>query len=144
MNIKIAQCEIYIRARPDVMMRLYRDVSSWPIWDEELDCVSLDGPFQNGTFGKLKPKGGPIFKFMLIDVDERGFSNIAKLPGARLIFNHTVEEKNNGVIVRHEAHISGPLSLLFLLILKRQITGGLKTAMINLKHLAEKNEQATI
>jgi hypothetical protein len=144
MNIKIAQCEIYIRTTPDVIMRFYRDVSSWPIWDGELDCVSLDGSFQNGTIGKLKPKRGPAFKFMLIDVDERGFSNVSKLPGARLVFNHTIEEKNNGVIVRHEAHISGPLSLFFFLILKRHITGGLKTAMNNLKHQAEKNEQETI
>ena len=39
--------------------RLWSDVEGWRRWDEEVEWSRLDGPFEVGSRGVLKPKKGP-------------------------------------------------------------------------------------
>ena len=37
------------------LWRRYADPASWPEWDQQTEKVAIDGPFEAGTSGWLKP-----------------------------------------------------------------------------------------
>ena len=48
-------------ASPQTIWDIWQDVKNWPTWDHGIEFSTLEGPFQNGTRGTLKPKGGPLY-----------------------------------------------------------------------------------
>lgn len=138
MTLCLADEAIEIASTAERIMQIYRDVEKWPEWDDELEKVEWLGPFNQGNQGRLKPKGGPWVNFMLLSVDNHGFTNVSKLPLSNLEFEHTITKNSMGVTVRHRVKISGLLSIFFFAFFNKKIGRGLPLALRKLKAKAEK------
>ncbi len=126
-------------ASPGEVWALWEDVPGWTRWDEGLDSISLDGPFAEGTPGKIKPSGGPGLRFALIHVDpQRAFTDETRLPLCRLRFAHVLEQTPDGqttITVRVSFH--GLLSPLFQRVIGKDIAAGLAGQVERLARVAE-------
>ena len=117
----------------------YVDVAQWCEWSVEgVEWSRLDGPFEVGTTGKSKPPGRlPAGSFRLdAVVPEQMFGSETKLPGARLRFEHIIQPADAGVTITHRAVVDGPLTWLWLPLLRKSIERGLAPGVERLAKLA--------
>lgn len=134
--------EIKIKAKPSVIWRYWTDVENWNKWDADIAYSKLQGKFDVGTKGELKPKKGPKAKFEITNVTlNKQFKNISNLPLTKLEFNHVIEDSSDGVIVRHSIQMTGLLTGLFSRIVGRELAKGLPVALQNLKDMVEMEEK---
>lgn len=130
-------------ASPKQLWTHYADPASWPNWDHDIAEVTIDGPIATGARGALKPTKGPRVSFVFSEVIPGvRFTNVCRLPLARLTFSHRIEASNTGTRFTHSAAITGPLSALFARIMGRDIATGMPTAMRVLARLAEQTSQS--
>lgn len=137
--------EALAKAQPSDVWSIWIDVSSWPKWDQELEWSSLNGPFQVGTEGQLKPKGWPPSKFHLISVEEnKAHGDKTVMPMTEIIFNHSVATLGNGQVrVVHHVEVRGLLAPLLWLTMRRTLKKGLPKAVSTLAQLAEERSTKT-
>lgn len=125
-------------ATPAQLWARYAEPATWPEWDAETSKVTAQGPIAAGTRGTLKPTKGPTAAFTFTEVTpEVGFTDVTRLPLARLTFVHHIEPIATGSRFTHRATITGPLSPLFARVIGSKIAAGLPTAMRALARLAE-------
>ena len=132
-------CEhaVTTNATPSQVWARYADPQTWPEWDAATERVTLYGPFAVGSRGTLKAVGGPTTRFTLTEVvPEVGFTNVARLPLARLVFRHQIEATATGSRLTHIATINGPLSLLLGRVIGTSLARDLPAAMNALARLA--------
>lgn len=116
----------------------YADPSRWPEWDDGLKAVSFTGPFAVGSTGRLKPVGGPATTFRLTQVTpQASFTDVTRLPLARLTFSHRIEATPGGSRITHRVEFSGPLSPLFARLIGRSIAADLPETIQRLARQAE-------
>ena len=125
-------------ATPAQIWARYVEPSTWPQWDHETATVTIEGPFAVGTRGRLKPVKGPAAPFAFTEVTpEVSFTDVSRLPLARLTFSHLIEPIPTGSRFTHRIEITGPLSPLFARVIGSNIAASLPTAMKQLARLAE-------
>ncbi len=96
-------------AEAEAVWRLWSDPPSWPRWDEDLEEVSLDGAFEFGSTGTLKPKGMDGFGFELTRVEVGvGYTDETALPGAVLRFDHDLVRDNGRLQIVQRVTMEGP------------------------------------
>ena len=62
----------------------------------------------------LKPKGGPKAKFVISACSpDREYTDTTRLPGARLVFRHTVEPAALGCELHVQVTMDGPLAFVW-------------------------------
>ena len=100
------------RASTQAVWALWSDTAEWPRWNPTIADVSLDGPFAEGTTGRLKPTHGPKAEMVLRDVrPAAGFTDVARLPGAQMRVEHEVADvPEGGSRVTERAVLHGPLA----------------------------------
>jgi hypothetical protein len=130
--------------KEDVWPR-YVDVPNWRDWSVKgVEWSRLDGPFEVGTRGKSKPPGLPAGSFRLVEVvPERIYRSETRLLGARLQFEHEIEPADVGVTITHRAILDGPMTRLWLPILRKSIESGLPTGVERLAELAAADHSAS-
>ncbi|EJF81416.1 Uncharacterised protein [Candidatus Bartonella washoeensis] len=104
--------EINTEASAEQIWALWEDVATWPCWDKELELVELSGVFKAGAVGKMKLKKGPKVTFTLDKVIKNlCFSDYAKLPLTRMIFDHeyigSTKSSSSNNRIRHTVNMSG-------------------------------------
>ncbi|MFE3003461.1 SRPBCC family protein [Nocardia sp. NPDC059246] len=125
-------------ATPAQLWRHYADPTEWSKWDHEVEWVTVDGPFAEGTTGSLKPAGGPKTRFAMTEVTPNvSFTDVSRLPLATMTFEHRIEAAAEGTRFTHEISIAGPLSPLFARVIGRRAAAELPKAMRKLAELAE-------
>ncbi|SRR6266852_4038738 len=73
------------RVSRDFAWRFWTDVSNWPVVDSSVEAATLNGPFQLGTTGTTKPRGGAPIQWRLAEVhNERSAVVLIPVPGAVL------------------------------------------------------------
>jgi hypothetical protein len=101
-------------ASPDAYFARWIDHDSWPTWSPDTEWVRLNGPVSVGTHGVLKPKGGPKAKFVITAcVPDKEYTDTTRLPGARLVFRHTVQPADVGSDLSVLVTMAGPLAFLW-------------------------------
>ena len=124
-------------ATPAQVWARYAEPKTWPEWDAALERVALHGPFAAGSRGTLRPVGGPTTRFTITEVvPEVGFTDVARLPLARLVFRHRIEPVSTGSRLTHAVTITGPLSPLFARVLGVGVARDLPAGMEALARLA--------
>lgn len=117
-------------ASPEAIWEIWQDVTHWNTWDHGIEYSTIDGPFEVGTTGTLKPKGGPLVHTKLTAVEpRRSFVDEAKLPLARLVVSHFLNESNGKTRVTHQIEIFGPLVFFFALVMGRNMKKNLPQEM---------------
>lgn len=117
---------VVVRAPPDQVFPLWKDVPGWTRWDKSLEWGRLDGDFKVGSKGQFKQKGGPKISFTLTQVDPpRGFTAKVRMPLATMNLIHRAEAQGDGTRVTHRIELEGPLSGLFSMLLGKNLRQGL-------------------
>ncbi len=97
------------KANPETIWKLWSEVSTWHLWDDGIEAVTLEGPFAAGSAGTLTPKGAPALPYLITEATAyQSFSDKTELPGAELRFMHRLEAIPTGTKITHWVEISGP------------------------------------
>ncbi|WP_019222013.1 hypothetical protein [Bartonella senegalensis] len=141
--------EINTQASAEQIWALWEDVPHWPLWDHELEWVELLGPFKAGTVGQMKPKKGSKVTFTLDKVIKNVcFSDYAKLPFTRMIFDHeyitSTEPGSPNNKIRHTVTMFGLLSPFFGRMIGSKIKLHLRDAMLAMSRRALSEKKATL
>lgn len=124
-------------APPAALWARYADPASWPEWDHGAEAVTIDGPIAVGTTGTLKPVGGPLTRFVVTEVTpEASFTDVTRLPLARLTFSHLIEPYQGGSRFTHTVTFTGPLAWLFRRVIGKGIAADMPETMGRLAALA--------
>lgn len=123
----IATAQVTTDVPAEAFFDRWADMATWPTWNTDTEWARLDGPFQTGSTGALKPKGGPTTKFVLASVvPGREFIDVSLLVGARLTFEHLVSEETDGrTTVSVRVTLAGPLAFFWNAVLGKGIAQGL-------------------
>ena len=118
-------------ASPSSVWGVLADADGWPAWNPGLTSAHLDGPLQNGTTGSTTQASGQKGHFTVTDVQEGArFVNRAKVPGAVLRFQHTIEPLGQSrTRVTLGATLEGPMAQVWGLVFGRTIAGYMPTAV---------------
>ena len=136
--MKIIKHTVETTASPAAIWAIWQDVSNWNTWDHGIECSSIDGPFQVGTMGTLKPKGGPLVHTRLTCVEPmKMFIDEASLPLTRIIVSHFMTESEGKTFVTHRIEMKGLLSFVFAFLIGRNMKKNLPKEMLAMIRKAE-------
>ncbi|MHA7128832.1 SRPBCC family protein [Algoriphagus namhaensis] len=114
------------------------DVEKWHEWDTELIEASLEGIFEKGAQGTMKPKTGPTLKFYVSElVPNYSYTIITRMPVGELVIRRSLTETNNEVHFTDDIAFTGFLKYIFGLMLGGQFRKVLPEVMNNFKRIAE-------
>lgn len=105
-------------ADPGAFFARWVDYESWPAWSPDTEWVTVAGPVVVGARGVLKPRGAPKANFV-VSVCSPGceYTDTTLLPGARMVFQHTVAPHGAGSELHVEVTMSGPLSFVWAILM---------------------------
>jgi hypothetical protein len=99
---------------PEVIWRVWEDVHHWPRWDHGIELSSLDGPFEAGVTGTMKPKDGPLLRTRLTSVEPlKGFILTARLPLCNIVMIHRLSVAEGTTTATSRVEMRGLLAPLF-------------------------------
>ncbi len=125
-------------ASPEQIWAIWTDVPNWSEWDTELSNSNLDGAFDLGAIGKLKPKSGPTSPFKISQFDAgKSYTLTMKLPLSRLNVYRYLHVQSDGTYFTHEVSFQGFFAFLFGILLGRRFRMKLPGIMENIKRIAE-------
>lgn len=129
------------RASAEAIWNLWADVPHWNTWDSSVKHARLDGVFQVGATGILKPINGPSSRFMIRECAvHRRFVSETKLPLCRMAFVHELEQRDDALHVCHRIEMRGPLTVIFSRLIGRALANDLPRALDTLIEKAEQYE----
>lgn len=124
---------ISIKSSLSQVFSAYEDVAHWSSWDPDVLASSINGNFEVGTTGKLKPAKGPELKFVLVEVTRHhSFTAEGQLPLCTIRFEHELAAVGEEVEVVHRVLFSGVLAPLFKRLIGSDIAKGLPATLIGL------------
>jgi len=125
-------------APASVVWQILQDVPNWNTWDHGSEFSTINGPFETGTTGTLKPKDGPVLQTKLTKVEPmKMFVQEAQLACARVIMSHFLTETGNKTIITFKTEVRGPLAFIWFLLIGRDIKKKLPIEMAELIKKAE-------
>jgi hypothetical protein len=126
------------KTSPEAIWSLWQDVKNWNTWDHGIEYSTINGAFEKGTTGTLKPKGGPVVHTKLICVEpSKQFTVESKLFLARIIVSHYLTESEGKTIVTHQIEMTGPLAFLYAYLIGRTMKKNLPQEMESMIKKAE-------
>lgn len=143
MNPIFIEEHIEIAVPPERVFQLYADVAHWNVWDPDTAASWIDGEFQRGSRGRLRPTKGREVPMEVISVQENAsFTVESRLPFFRMRFDHELTETENGVIALHRVTLDGLLTPILGRIVAKQVCHDLPITMQSLKKTAEAQEHS--
>jgi hypothetical protein len=132
--------KIKIHTSAAAVFSIYKNITSWPQWDTEVQAVSLSNDLEVGSHGWLKPRNGPKAAIRVIKVVQGiSFTIEGQLPLCRMEFDHVLQEDEQGTIAIHSVHFRGPLAFFFRRVIGKQIDTTLPDTLAGLKRASEQN-----
>ena len=84
-------------ANVDKIWELYSNVSRWPDWNEAINCVSLNGPFESGASGSIQVLISPPLGFKLENVEQdKSFDIVTGFGDLQVTMKQEMQDKGNG------------------------------------------------
>jgi hypothetical protein len=120
----------------DAIWHAVTDVAGWPTWDPHEEAARLDGPFEVGTVGWSKPRGGPATEWTITDVIPLSrWASECGLPGGRITGVNTFEQLAGGQVrCTKTVCVTGPLVPLFRLYFGRKMREDMQKTWTALEH----------
>jgi hypothetical protein len=96
-------------ATPEAIWRLWADVPNRTRWDDALERITLEGPFQCGADGVVKLRGQPERRFEVVDtVPPKAYTDRFFLPlGGKMDWAHIISEVDGERAVTFDVRVSG-------------------------------------
>lgn len=113
--------------KPERLYSAIESVGTWPNWDNELECVCIEGAAIEGASFHIHPARGPkVTLLVTIAQPPKCFETIATMPLARLRMRHTFEsDRACGAIIRIEIETTGPFAWFWDRLIARPLAKGL-------------------
>ena len=130
------EARIDIQSSPEVLWRLWSNVSGWPRWDASLAHAEAHGPFADGTRVVMHmTDDAPPIVSTLRDVRENaGFSDEVAVDGHLIRVHHQLRAlQATRTQVLHRTEITGPQAAEW----GRRVTADFPQVLAALKALAE-------
>lgn len=84
-------------ATPEAVFRLFEDVAGWKAWNEGIELVELEGPFEGGTWFTMKPPGQDALRCRLVEVKKNlGFVDETAVGDLVVRVAHRIERGDAG------------------------------------------------
>ncbi len=132
-------CEIVVATEREKLWRALVDVRRWPEWDAGLEAVEVEGEIAPGHRFTLKPRGGPAVTISIETLEPPArFVDVAHLPLAKMRTTHELNGGPAGTRVRVSIQVSGPLAILWDLVLARKQVSGAAAQTEALARFAER------
>ena len=127
-------------AKPEAIWRLWADVPNRSRWDDALERITLEGPFQSGAAGTVKLRGQPDRRFEVVQsAPPRVYTERVLLPlGAKMDWAHTISEVDGERAVTFDISVAGPTSPILAPVLRRILRRELPPTVDRLIALAER------
>lgn len=104
---------ITINASKETIFAHYADVANWPVWDKEVEAVTLDGLYV-GSAGSLQPRSGPRAMITISELTPNmSFTVTSKLPLCKMQFGHELTSLGETTKATHSVGFSGHLPSCF-------------------------------
>lgn len=123
----------------DQVWDVWKDVAQWPSWDDEIEWSRLEGPFEAGSKGKIKPKAFPAANFKILEVIEgKASKSVTAMPlGTKLEFRCLVEKLDSGKsLITHHIRAKGLLAPLLRFSMLPKLKTKMPVALKKLTNLA--------
>ena len=109
----------------DALWELYTSAESWPVWSQEIERASFEGPFVPGRSGRVKFSRVPEGRFDVTQVDAAAgtFTIRARLFAGlfTVTFWHELAAIPAGTQITETADFGGPLAPLLGLVERRRV-----------------------
>jgi hypothetical protein len=129
---------IIIEAPAEQIFSVYKQVADWPVWDAGTESSSIDGVFEVGTTGKIKPKGEPETAIEWIEMtDNKSFTVECKIPLCKMQFVHELGTDNDGTQVKNIVIFSGLMSRVYAFLFGSKLQKGMEESLHGLKRHIE-------
>jgi hypothetical protein len=120
----------------------WSDVSSWPLWDTELESTTISAPFIQGTRFTLRPKGGPNVSILMTSVTPyKEFADVTTFPLAKMYDLHEMEVTPDGLKITSIIQVEGLLGWLWWRIVARGVAEGVPKQLEALAQFAYNHQQ---
>jgi len=94
--------------------KLMANINDWSKWDNTVEFAELNDEFRSGATFRLRPKGGPVVKIRLLDVQTGTyFKDCTSFPLARMYGEHWFEETSGGLKITVTMTMTGILAPLW-------------------------------
>lgn len=114
------------------------DVENWHQWDTEILEANLEGNFEKGAKGTMKPKTGPKLKFYISEIiPNQSYTFNTIMPVGELVIKRSLTETINEVHFMDDIAFTGFLKYIFGIMLGGQFRKVLPEVMNNFKRIAE-------
>ncbi len=114
------------------------DVENWHQWDTELIEAHIEGVFEKGAKGIMKPKTGPKLKFYISElIPLQSYTINTIMPVGELVIKRSFTETSNVIHFTDDIAFTGFLKYIFGFILGGQFRKVLPEVMNNFKKIAE-------
>jgi hypothetical protein len=114
------------------------DVSTWHLWDTEIIEAKLDGEFQVGAKGAMIPKRGPKLKFYISEMTpKKSYTINTLLPVGELVIARNLKNVGGKIEFTDDIQFTGPLKIIFGLMLGGQFRKVLPDVLHKFKVIAE-------
>ncbi|KXK15126.1 MAG: Polyketide cyclase / dehydrase and lipid transport [Chloroflexi bacterium OLB14] len=125
----------------EAIWKVWKDIENWKQWDEGLEWCRFNGEFKTGVSYTLKPKGGSEVQSTISECEPlKKFSDVTKLPLAKLEFVHELNEEKDGLHVTHRVVISGLLSFFFAQVIGKDTARNFPKTISNLIRVAKESK----
>jgi uncharacterized protein YndB with AHSA1/START domain len=133
-------------AAPETVFRLWADVDGWSDWDDDIEWASLEGPFENGSRGRFKPRGVHAGDFELVNVVPNSSYTVAqRIPLTKLRFDHELAPAEGGrTTITQRVIMSGPLSPLWARIIGPRMQRNFPGVVERMARAAEAREESAV
>ena len=125
-----------VKTSAEKIWKIWTDVENWREWaGGEIESSTINGKFENGTFGITKLINNSQSTFCLKDVVvNKSFTSQSKLPFCTVDFVHELKNNDNGLTIKLGVRINGPLTCILKNIVGKKVAANLP---IMAKKLAE-------
>ena len=119
---------------------VYSDVEGWSTWQEDVEYAQLEGSFDAGGVIQFKPKGGPKVRIELTEVlAPTRFVDTTRFPLARMIDVHEFIATDDGLEIRNQISMVGPMAWVWRKLVGEAVAKGLPEQT---SHLVEQARRA--
>lgn len=88
--------------------KLYEDVNRWPDWNEAINGIELDGPFESGTTGSIQVLIAPPLGFKLDNVvPGESFDIVAGMGDLKVTMRQSLKEDGTECLITHTLIMEG-------------------------------------
>jgi hypothetical protein len=109
-------------------------------WDDSLERITVEGPFQSGAAGIVKLRGQPERKFEVVQcMPPHAYTDRFFLPlGGKMDWAHTISEVDGERAVTFDISVTGPTSPILAPVMRRILRRELPVTLDKLIALTER------